>query len=98
MTHREFLIWLKPVLEGAATTGLGSKSVRALRDQLERMQKAGTLQPFASKLLSLVRGKSKLDAATVGSLAAQVRSELAPPREQTVVLSAVSEEDEKPQG
>jgi hypothetical protein len=95
MTHREFLIWLKPRLENAATTGLVQDDVRAIGDQLERMREAGTLQPFASRLLNLVREHATLDSATVSGLAGEVRLELAPPREQTIVLSALPGQYEK---
>jgi hypothetical protein len=95
MTHREFLIWLKPQLEKAAAAGLGREGVRAVHDELTRMRKAGALQPFASKLLNLVRAQATLDPKTVASLVADIRTELAPPREQTVVLSAVAEPEVK---
>jgi len=90
MTHREFLIWLQPHLEKGASRGLARDGVRAIRDQLERMRKDSALQPFASKLFSLVRKNATLDAKTIASLAAEVRSELAPAREQTVVASVVA--------
>jgi hypothetical protein len=89
MTHRELLIWLKPRLENATATGLEREGVRAIRDELKRMRKAGALQPFASRLFTLVRERSTLDAETVADLAGEVRFELAPPREQTVLLAAL---------
>lgn len=92
MTHREFLIWLRPRLESAASTGLTSDGVRAIRDQLEGMRRAGALQPFASRLFRLVDKVKTLDAEVVAGLAAAIRSELAPAREKTVVLSG---EDDK---
>lgn len=95
MTHREFLIWLRPRLDGAASTGLAEDGVHAIREELERMREAGALQPFASRLFNLVREHPTLDAAAVARLAGEVRSELAPPREQTVVLSATSDEPEE---
>lgn len=98
MTHREFLIWLKSRLENATTAGLAPEGVRTIREELKRMRKAGTLQPFASRLFSVVREHTTLDASTVASLAAELRSELAPPREQTVVLSAVPGQQEKSRG
>lgn len=88
MTHRDFLVWLQPRLEKGATTGLNAEAVHEIRDLLARMQEAGTLQPFASKMHNLVRGHATLDAKTVAELAREVRSELAPPRERTVVFSA----------
>jgi hypothetical protein len=94
MTHREFLIWLRPRLDGAATTGLSEDGVRAIREELERMREGVALQPFASRVLNLVREQPTLDAAAVKRLAGEVRSELAPPREQTVVLSATSDDPE----
>jgi hypothetical protein len=51
------------------------------------------LQPFASRLRSLVRGRTTLDAKTVVGLAADIRTELAPPREKTIVLSAHADDD-----
>ena len=96
MTHREFLVWLGPYLDNAATTGLSRDSVRAVRDRLEQMRQGGALQPFASRLLILVGDDRALDGATVAGLAAEVRFELAPRREATVVMSAASEQDEKP--
>jgi hypothetical protein len=92
MTHREFLLWLRPQLEKAATSGLSHDAVRAIRDELTRMRNAAALQPFASRLYALVRDRSTLDAKAVAGLAAEVRAELAPPREQTMVLSAVDPE------
>ncbi|HEX8791260.1 MAG TPA: hypothetical protein VF765_09960 [Polyangiaceae bacterium] len=94
MTHRDFLIWLQPRLEKAATTGLNAEALHEIRDLLTRMQDAGTLQPFASKMHNLVRGHATLDAKTVGDLAREVRSELAPPRERTVVFSAPGGEED----
>jgi hypothetical protein len=93
MTHREFLIWLKPQLERGAASGLSRKGVDAIRDRLEQMNRAGTLQPFASRLRSLVRQHTTLDAKTVTGLAADIRTELAPPREKTMVLSAPPDDD-----
>jgi hypothetical protein len=87
MTHREFLVWLRPRLEGATATGLGPLDVRAIRDELEWMRANGALRPFASWLLGLVSDCSTLDAKTVSNLAGVLRFELAPPREQTVVLA-----------
>lgn len=98
MTHREFLLWLGPQLEKAATSGLSRDAVRAIRDELTRMRGAAALQPFASRLYGLVSEHSTLDAKAVAALAAEVRAELAPPREQTMVLSAVDPEFEKPRG
>jgi hypothetical protein len=95
MTHREFLLWLQPHLAEASSTGLARDGVRAIRDRLKRMRKDGPLQPFASRLLAVVREHTALDAKTVASLAAEVRSELAPPREQTVVMSASPAQHEK---
>jgi hypothetical protein len=91
MTHQEFLIWLKQHLESASATGLEREGVRAIREELARMRKAGSLQPFASRLLSLVRERSTIDAATVASFVRELRFELAPPRERTVVWSATSD-------
>jgi hypothetical protein len=91
MKHHEFLIWLRPQVEQAAATGLSSHAVDAIREQLERMRKAGVLQPFASKLLGLVHAHATLDAKTVAGIAADVRAELAPPREETVVLWAAED-------
>jgi hypothetical protein len=93
MTHHEFLVWLRPRLEGATATGLGPLDVRAIRDELEWMRSAGTMQPFASWLLTLVSDCSTLDARTVSNLAGVLRFELAPPREQTVVV-AIERPDE----
>jgi hypothetical protein len=95
MTHREFLIWLKPRLEKAAAKGLAADGVRAIRGELEQMRKAGALQPFASRLFNLVRNDPTLDAKTVAVLAGEVRLELAPPREKTVVLSASQGQDDE---
>jgi hypothetical protein len=94
MTHREFLTWLKAQLDRATVTGLSREAVDAIRDQLERLSRAGALQPFASRLHSLVRQQTTLDAKTVAGLAADIRTELAPPREKTVVLSAAADDDE----
>jgi hypothetical protein len=93
MKHREFLIWLRPQVEQAAAKGLSSDAVDAIRDELERMRKGGVLQPFASKLLGLVHAHATLDAKTVAGIAADLRSELAPPREQTIVLSAAADSE-----
>lgn len=93
MTHREFLLWLSPRLEGGVVTGLGPDQLRAIRDELQQMRKASPLQPFASRILLLVRDTSVLDPATVADLAREARSELAPPRGQTVVLSALGSDD-----
>jgi hypothetical protein len=98
MTHREFLLWLRPQLEKAASTGLARDGVRAIRDHLKRMRRDGALQPFASGLFGLVREHATLDGKTVAGLADEVRSELAPPREQTVVMSATPDQHEKGQG
>lgn len=102
MTNREFLTWLKPQLEKATVTGLSREAVDAIRDQLERASKAGPLQPFASRLRSLVRQHATLDAKTVAEFAADIRAELAPPREKTIVLSAAADgedpDDQKPTG
>jgi hypothetical protein len=95
MTHREFLIWLKPRLDNAGAAGLGGDGVRAVREELEKMRKAAPLQPFASRLLALVSERSTLDGATVADLVTDLRYELAPPRERTMVLSASPEDDEK---
>jgi hypothetical protein len=94
MKHREFLTWLKPQLDRATLAGLSREAVDAIRDQLEGMSKAGALQPFASRLRSLVREHTTLDAKTVVGLAADIRTELAPPREKTVVLSAPVDDEE----
>jgi hypothetical protein len=88
MTPREFLIWLKPRLDDAVATGLQPDGVSAIREELKRMRKAGALRPFASRLLTLVSEHPTLDAATVADLAGELRYELAPPREHTMVLSA----------
>jgi len=87
MTHREFLIWLQSDVESAAGTGLARDGVRAIRDRLEQMRESGALQPFASKVLGLVRDGAALDAKTIASLAAEVRAELSPPREKTIVAA-----------
>jgi hypothetical protein len=95
MTHREFLIWLKPRLDCTPATGLARDAIHAIRDELKTMRRAGALQPFASRLYNLVREHSTLDAATVADLADEVRSELAPPREKTMVLLMLSGEHEE---
>jgi len=89
MTHREFLIWLQSELDRAAGTGLARDGVRAIRDRLKRMRKDGALQPFAAKLFNLVRDRPALDAKTIASLATEIRSELSPPREKTIVATTV---------
>ena len=94
MTHREFLTWLQPRLEKAATTGLDAERVREIREVLDRMSAAATLQPYASKVHNLVRGHATLDRSTVADLAREARSELAPPREKTVVFAAAPGKDE----
>jgi hypothetical protein len=94
MTHREFLQWLRPHFEGAPSAGLNNEVVSAIRDKLTRMRESGALQPFASRLFALVFDASVLDAATVTELAREVRKELAPPREKTVVLSGSEQDDE----
>jgi hypothetical protein len=95
MTHREFLIWLQPRLDRASTTGLGREGVGEIRKELAKMRKSGALQPFASRLESLLSKQSTLDAKTVAGLVNEVRSELAPPREKTVVLSSLSDRDDE---
>jgi hypothetical protein len=94
MTHREFLTWLKPQLDRATATGLSREAVDKVRDQLERMSKAGALQPFASRLHNVVLGRTTLDAKTVAGLVADVRTELAPPREKTIVLSPPPDDEQ----
>jgi hypothetical protein len=94
MTHRELLLWLKPQLERAATTGLSREDLRAIRAQLEKVRETSPLQPFASKLHGLVSSHTLLDVQTVAALAAEVRVELAPPRERTIVWSATDEDEE----
>ena len=94
MTHREFLTWLQPRLDKAVTTGLDAEGVRELREVLSRMLDAGALQPFASRLHNLVLSGPTLDATTVAELARQVRTELAPAREKTMVFSAMPGNDE----
>ena len=94
MTHREFLLWLQPRLENAAATGLPAGGVAEVRDVLARMRDAGALQPFASRVHNLVRGQPTLDATTVAELARELRSELAPPREKTMVFGAQSGSDD----
>jgi hypothetical protein len=93
MTHREFLIWLRPHLDNAVATGLAPDGLVAIREQLQQMRETGALQPFASKLLNLVSARSALDAGVVAELAAEVRAELAPRREKTVVFSADHEDE-----
>ena len=56
--------------------------------ELAKMRESGALQPFASKLDNLLRQQSRLDANTVAALASEVRAELVPARERTVVLTA----------
>ncbi len=94
MTHREFLTWLQPRLDSAVKTGLDAEAVRELREVLSRMRDGGALQPFTSKLHNLVLAQPTLDANTVGELSRQVRTELAPPREKTMVFSAVPGNDD----
>jgi hypothetical protein len=94
MTHREFLIWLQPRLERASATGLGSEGVSEVLQELDKMRASGALQPFASRLHNLLRKQSTLDASTVASLTSEVRSELVPAREKTVVLSAPPGQDD----
>jgi hypothetical protein len=88
MTHRELLLWLKPQLEKASSTGLSREDLRAIRDQLEKVRETSPLQPFASRLYGLVCSSTLLDVQSVAKLAAEVRVELAPQRERTMVLSA----------
>jgi len=88
MTHRELLLWLGPRLRRATPTGIDGAELRDIREALERTRAAGALQPFASRLLALVRERATLDAGTVAQLAGELRFELAPPREATVVLLA----------
>ena len=95
MTHREFLIWLKDQLDGAAGAGLARDEVRSVRDRLKEMRKEVPLQPFASKLFALVRDHATLDAKMVANLTAEVRSELSPTRERTIVAAAAAGEREK---
>jgi hypothetical protein len=95
MTHRELLLWLEPRLERAGATGIDGEGVRAIRDELERMRKAGALRPFASRLYTLVRERSMLDAETVVGLAGELRCELSPPREQRMLLSTIQQRNEK---
>lgn len=94
MTHRELLLWLRPQLERAATTGLSREDLRAIRDQLEKVRETSPLQPFASRLYSLVCSHTLLDVQSVAALVAQVRLELAPPRERTVVLAPDAADDD----
>lgn len=98
MTHREFLLWLQPELQKASAEGLERDRVRSIRRELERLRQVSPLQPFASRLFSLVCERTTLDAKTVASLVGEVRSELAPPREQTVVMSANPHQHEKGHG
>jgi hypothetical protein len=95
MTHREFLLWLGPRLQNGTSTGIESAVVRDIREELERMREVGALQPFASRLLALVRARATLDADTVAQLAGGLRFELAPPREATVVLSSLPDTREE---
>jgi hypothetical protein len=94
MTHRELLLWLKPQLEKATTTGLSREDLRAIRDELERARATAPLQPFASRLYTLACTHTLLDVKMVAGLAAEVRLELAPPRERTVVLTAADVDPE----
>ncbi len=94
MTHREFLLWLQPRLERSSGNGLSTDDVRAIRGELQAMAGAGALQPFASRLRNLLDVANALDGATVAGLAAEVRSELAPPRERTVVGAGPSGDGE----
>jgi hypothetical protein len=86
VTHREFLMWLEPRLR-TGHAGLDCDDIRAVRDALEQVRARGPLQPYASRLLSLVRDRPTLDGAAVARLAAELRQELAPPRERTMILS-----------
>jgi hypothetical protein len=95
MTHREFLLRLQPWLEAGARSGLTAEEVQAILRDLQGMLRAGPLQPFASRLNRLLENVAVLDGATVSGLAAEVRAELAPPRERTVVASSASEDDSK---
>lgn len=95
MTHREFLLWLRPRLENASHAGLTAEDVRAIRHELRAMLRAGPLQPFASRLLRLIEDVASLDSAKVAGLAAEARAELAPPRERTIVASGAPEDEEK---
>ena len=94
MTHREFLLWLQPRLERASATGLGSEGVREVLQELAKMRASGALQPFASKVQNLLGQRSTLDATMVALLVSELRSELVPAREKTVVLSAPGEDDD----
>jgi hypothetical protein len=98
MTHREFLLWLQPELQKAGAKGLGRDRVRAIRRELERLRQVSPLQPFASRLFSLVCERTTLDGKTVASLVAEVGAELAPLREQTVVMSTNPRQHEKGPG
>ena len=89
MTHHDFLVWLRPRLENASRNGLTADDVQAIRHELEAMRHVGPLQPFASRLLRLLESVTVLDGATVAGFASEVRSELAPPRERTVVASSL---------
>jgi hypothetical protein len=88
MTHLEFLTWLQPRLERASATGLGREGVSEVLRELDKMRAAGALQPFASKLHNLLRKQATLDPKTVADLVSEVRTELIPARERTVVLIA----------
>jgi hypothetical protein len=94
MTHRDFLTWLKRQLDRATATGLSREAVETIRDQLDRLSAARALQPLASRLRSLLRGHTTLDAKMVAGLAADVRAELAPPREKTFVLSGPADDEQ----
>jgi hypothetical protein len=96
MTHREFLLSLRSRLERAPHNGLLAEEVRAIRRDLHDMLAAGSLQPFASRLLRLLEGVAVLDGAAVAGLAADVRAELPPPRERTVVGSGAPGDERKP--
>jgi hypothetical protein len=93
MTHREFLVWLQPRLERAAT-GLESEGVSEVLQELDKMREGGALQPFASRLHNLLRQQSTLDAKAVASLVNEIRAELVPARERTVVLTAPPGDDD----
>lgn len=94
MTHREFLLRLQPRLESASHKGLAVEEVRAIRHDLQGMLQAGPLQPFASRLLRLLEEVAVLDGPTAAGLAAEVRAELAPARERTVVAGSLSSGDD----
>jgi hypothetical protein len=91
MTNLEFLVWLRPRLHNGTPVGIEREGVRDIREQLEQMRNVRPLQPFSSRLLAVVRARETLDAATVARLAEELRFELAPPREATVVFSASPE-------